>query len=64
MLFVVYFLYLQVFVIGAICVWCTTYGLSLIVRFFVALVVWLRQPSPERASELTTWRPYAILGST
>jgi uncharacterized membrane protein len=46
-LFEVYFLYLQVFVIGAVCVWCTSYGLSLIARFVVALVVWARgAPSP------------------
>lgn len=49
-LFEVYFLYLQVFVIGAVCVWCTTYGLSLILRFVVALAVWLRQPPPETAT--------------
>lgn len=49
-LFEVYFLYLQVFVIGAVCVWCTTYGLSLILRFVVALIVWLRQPPPENAT--------------
>jgi uncharacterized membrane protein len=41
-LFEVYFLYLQVYVIGAVCIWCTSYGLSLIARFLVALVVWLR----------------------
>ena len=41
-LFEVYFLYLQVFVIGAVCIWCTSYGLSLILRFVIALVVWLR----------------------
>jgi uncharacterized membrane protein len=41
-LFEIYFLYLQVFVIGAVCVWCTSYGLSLILRFVIALVVWLR----------------------
>ena len=29
-LFEAYFLYLQVFVIGAVCVWCTSYGLSLV----------------------------------
>ena len=50
-LFEAYFLYLQVFVIHAVCVWCTTYGLSLILRFVVALVVWLRQPPPERAPD-------------
>ncbi|HET9682270.1 MAG TPA: vitamin K epoxide reductase family protein [Candidatus Limnocylindrales bacterium] len=41
-IFEIYFLYLQVFVIGAVCVWCTSYGLSLILRFVIALVVWLR----------------------
>lgn len=44
LVFEAYFLYLQVFVIGAVCVWCTSYGLSLALRFLVALVVWLRQP--------------------
>ena len=47
-LFEVYFLYLQVVVIGAVCIWCTGYGLSLIARFVIALVVWLRGMSPER----------------
>ena len=45
-IFEAYFLYLQVFVIGAICIWCTSYGLSLILRFVVAFIVWLRQPPP------------------
>jgi uncharacterized membrane protein len=45
--FEVYFLYLQVFVIGAVCIWCTSYGLSLLARFVIALAVWLRQPPPE-----------------
>jgi uncharacterized membrane protein len=46
-----YFMYLQVFVIGAVCIWCTTYGLSLVLRFVIALVVWLRQPrSGDRVS--------------
>lgn len=44
LVFEAYFLYLQVFVIGAVCVWCTSYGLSLALRFLVTLVVWLRQP--------------------
>jgi uncharacterized membrane protein len=42
-IFEVYFLTLQLFVIRAVCVWCTLYGLSLIARFVVALVIWLRQ---------------------
>jgi uncharacterized membrane protein len=41
-IFEIYFLYLQVFVIGAVCIWCTSYGLSLVLRFVIALVVWLR----------------------
>jgi len=52
-LFEAYFLYLEVFVIGAICVWCTSYGLSLVLRFVIALWVWLRgNPTivPERGS--------------
>ena len=49
-LFEVYFLYLQVNVIRAVCVWCTAYGLSLILRFVIAFVIWVRQPPPERAA--------------
>jgi hypothetical protein len=30
-------------VIGAVCVWCAMYGLSLVARFVVALLVWQRQ---------------------
>jgi uncharacterized membrane protein len=30
-------------VLGAVCVWCATYGLSLLARFVVALWVWLRR---------------------
>ena len=49
-IFEVYFLYLQVFVIGAVCIWCTSYGLSLIARFVIALVVWVRgSPTLEPA---------------
>jgi uncharacterized membrane protein len=41
-LFEVYFLYIQVFVLGAVCIWCTSYGLSLVARFVIALFIWLR----------------------
>jgi uncharacterized membrane protein len=41
--FEVYFTYLEVAVIGAMCVWCATYGLSLIARFAIALWIWLRR---------------------
>jgi uncharacterized membrane protein len=42
-IFEVYFLTLQVFVIRAVCIWCTLYGLSLVARFVVALAIGLRQ---------------------
>jgi uncharacterized membrane protein len=35
-----YFTYLELFVIKAVCVWCATYGISLVARFLVALWVW------------------------
>jgi uncharacterized membrane protein len=41
-IFEVYFLYIQVFVIGAVCIWCTSYGVSLVARFVIALMVWMR----------------------
>jgi len=45
-IFEIYFIYIQIAVIRAVCVWCTSYGLSLVLRFVVALIVWLRQPKP------------------
>jgi uncharacterized membrane protein len=30
-----------VFVIGAVCVWCASYGISLVLRFLVALRIWV-----------------------
>jgi uncharacterized membrane protein len=42
-IFEVYFLSVQIFVIHAVCIWCTLYGLSLIARFFVAMAIWLRR---------------------
>ena len=47
--FEAYFLYLELFVIRAVCVWCTSYGLSLVLRFVIAFAVWLRQPPPDVA---------------
>jgi uncharacterized membrane protein len=48
-IFEVYFLYMQVVVIKAVCVWCASYGLSLVARFVIALIVWIRQPPPDTA---------------
>ncbi len=42
-----YFLYLQVFVIEAVCIWCVTYEISLLLRFLIAFLVWYRQPRPQ-----------------
>jgi uncharacterized membrane protein len=48
--FEVYFTYLELFVIGAVCVWCASYGLSLVARFAVALSIWRRRVEYEPAS--------------
>ncbi len=42
-----WFQYAQIFLIGGICVWCESYGVSLILRFIIALWVYLRTPKPE-----------------
>lgn len=42
-----WFLYLQVFVIRAVCIWCVTYEVSLLLRFLIALLVYVRQPKPQ-----------------
>ncbi len=39
-----YFTFLELFVIRAVCVWCAAYGVSLLLRFLVALAIW-RRPS-------------------
>jgi uncharacterized membrane protein len=41
--FELYFTYLELFVIGAVCIWCASYGVSLVARFLVALWVWLHR---------------------
>jgi uncharacterized membrane protein len=41
--FEAWFMFAQVFLIGAVCVWCTAYGVSLVLRFVIALIVWLRR---------------------
>ncbi len=42
-IFEIYFIALQVFVIHAVCIWCTAYGVSLGLRFLVAMTIWLRR---------------------
>jgi uncharacterized membrane protein len=46
--FEVYFTWLEVFVIGAVCIWCASYGLSLVARFLVALRIWTRREAVTR----------------
>ena len=41
--FEVYFTYVELFVIGAVCVWCATYGVSLVARFLVAFRIWVHR---------------------
>lgn len=41
--FEAYFSYLELFVIGAVCMWCALYAASLLARFLVSLAVWLRR---------------------
>jgi uncharacterized membrane protein len=41
-IFEIYFISVQAFILHAVCIWCASYGLSLIARFLVALVIWVR----------------------
>jgi uncharacterized membrane protein len=50
--FEAYFMFLQVFVIEAVCIWCAMYGVSLVLRFVIALLVWLRR---DQVPEGATW---------
>jgi uncharacterized membrane protein len=38
-----YFTYVELFLIHSVCIWCATYGISLVARFLVALWVWLHR---------------------
>ena len=45
-----WFQFAQIFLIGAVCIWCETYGISLILRFVVALWVYLHTPNPDQVA--------------
>jgi uncharacterized membrane protein len=51
--FEAYFTFLQVFVIDAICIWCASYGISLVLRFLIALWVWIRRD--RMATQAAGW---------
>jgi len=42
-----WFQFAQIFLIKAVCIWCESYGISLVLRFIVALWVFLRTPKPD-----------------
>jgi uncharacterized membrane protein len=42
-----WFQFAQIFLIHAVCIWCESYGISLILRFLIALWVFLRTPNPD-----------------
>jgi uncharacterized membrane protein len=42
-----WFTYAELFLIKAVCIWCAAYGISLVLRFIVALIVWLHRPREE-----------------
>ncbi len=46
-LFEGWFQFAQFFLIRDFCVWCESYGISLVVRFLIALWVYLRTPNPN-----------------
>jgi uncharacterized membrane protein len=50
-----WFQFAQIFLIGAVCIWCESYGISLVLRFVVALWVYLHTPKPDElpAEDLT-----------
>jgi uncharacterized membrane protein len=43
-----WFQFAQIFLIRSICVWCESYGISLVLRFVVALWVYLHTPNPDQ----------------
>ena len=48
-LFEGWFQFAQIVLIKKVCIWCESYGISLILRFVVALWVYLRTPNPDAA---------------
>lgn len=56
-MFEAYFTYLELFVIGHVCVWCATYAISLLARFLVALWVWTHRDRYARAEAAAAVAP-------
>jgi uncharacterized membrane protein len=49
-LFEGWFQFAQLYLIHAVCIWCESYGVSLVLRFLIALWVYLRTPKPQPVS--------------
>ena len=43
-----WFQFAQVFLVKKICIYCESYGISLVLRFLIALWVYLRTPNPDK----------------
>ena len=41
-IFELYFVSVQLLILKTLCIWCASYGISLVLRFLVALAIWLR----------------------
>ena len=50
-LFETYFTYLELFVIDAVCVWCLTYFITLLLRFLLSAWVWFHRPRGTDAGD-------------
>jgi uncharacterized membrane protein len=48
-IFETYFTYLELFVIDAICIWCATYFVTLLLRFVLSAWVWFHRPKGTAA---------------
>jgi uncharacterized membrane protein len=49
-----WFQFAQIFLVKAVCIWCESYGVTLVVRFVIALWVYLRTPNPNSVSAAET----------
>lgn len=63
-IFETYFTYLELFVINAICVWCATYFVTLLVRFILSAYVWFHRPRGTTAGGPDEGPVIATAGST
>jgi uncharacterized membrane protein len=41
-IFELYFVTVQLMILKTLCIWCASYGISLVARFLVALAIWVR----------------------